>query len=724
MESLETPGCAGNCSPVHDPMLSAVNQPHSPPCGSTSSLGHLKSNYNLFLSPQQSHDEEDDHNEDDSDFGTHHQSMAHRYSGVQVNSHHHISYMSINGYCSPPQLTSDNYATLQPLSLPSISTIGSDDLLETHGNDVPQSSHLMNGSENLANGLAMSPAHTSYANHNNGGNMSFGSPYGQHCSDPGGNNSSSYGVVNIKYEYDTNGALKSDNSNQSPEQSPCIRISTSNNHSLPSNFGCSGSSSSVSSVQSDYSSGYKVANTSIRVMNSNNSGAYQIPPPNCTPQYIVTTELRTPKLEKIVLYPTSEQHSNDRSVSSASTYNHFGNGMMVNSGAVAQHQYMNTSANLDSNLIYNSTSHNQLLGNCSPPCSTSSLGQNSSQFNSMATSCGYHQQSHQQSSGSASNRLPCGFLNIVVSDTSAHDHARQMQLQQQQSQIADDCDSSEEFEKMGELELNTRELAQRISQELKRYSIPQAIFAQRVLCRSQGTLSDLLRNPKPWSKLKSGRETFRRMAKWLQEPEFQRMSALRLAACKRKEEQHTAPTQGPNGPRLVFTDIQRRTLQAIFKETKRPSREMQLTISQQLGLDPTTVANFFMNARRRGHDHRLHGQSNNSGMSEGTTSRASLDGCSSSVGCSTSSSPHSSLSAISNKSSTVTDLSSVTFNAELGSATIKVEPEFEEKDMVKEENGCSNGVRSKEESCNAIDDCIASVVLQSSRQSKPTFQQL
>jgi hypothetical protein len=78
-------------------------------------------------------------------------------------------------------------------------------------------------------------------------------------------------------------------------------------------------------------------------------------------------------------------------------------------------------------------------------------------------------------------------------------------------------------------EINTKELAQRISAELKRYSIPQAIFAQRVLCRSQGTLSDLLRNPKPWSKLKSGRETFRRMAKWLQEPEFQRMSSLRLA---------------------------------------------------------------------------------------------------------------------------------------------------------------------------------------------------
>ncbi|XP_070504946.1 hepatocyte nuclear factor 6 isoform X4 [Chironomus tepperi] len=160
-------------------------------------------------------------------------------------------------------------------------------------------------------------------------------------------------------------------------------------------------------------------------------------------------------------------------------------------------------------------------------------------------------------------------------------------------------------------EINTKELAQRISAELKRYSIPQAIFAQRVLCRSQGTLSDLLRNPKPWSKLKSGRETFRRMAKWLQEPEYQRMSALRLAAaqipqrgngagCKRKEEPDHVQT--PKKPRLVFTDLQRRTLQAIFKETKRPSKEMVVTIARQLCLQATTVGNFFMNSRRRSSD--------------------------------------------------------------------------------------------------------------------------
>ncbi|THD18779.1 One cut domain family member [Fasciola hepatica] len=153
-------------------------------------------------------------------------------------------------------------------------------------------------------------------------------------------------------------------------------------------------------------------------------------------------------------------------------------------------------------------------------------------------------------------------------------------------------------------ELNTKDLAQRISAELKRYSIPQAVFAQRVLCRSQGTLSDLLRNPKPWSKLKSGRETFRRMWNWLNEPEYQRMSALRLATCKRKSEENksTADEHSSKKPRLVFTDIQRRTLHAIFKETKRPSKEMQATIAQQLNLEVSTVANFFMNARRRSLD--------------------------------------------------------------------------------------------------------------------------
>ncbi|VDO29469.1 unnamed protein product [Haemonchus placei] len=168
--------------------------------------------------------------------------------------------------------------------------------------------------------------------------------------------------------------------------------------------------------------------------------------------------------------------------------------------------------------------------------------------------------------------------------------------------------------------IDTKELCKRIAYELKQHSIPQAIFAERILCRSQGTLSDLLRNPKPWNKLKSGRETFRRMFNWVQQPLAMRLGILDMykqggkapAGCgmspptpaqnvRHASRRSLGDSDQPSNkrPRLVFTDIQKRTLQAIFKETQRPSREMQQTIAEHLRLDLSTVANFFMNARRR-----------------------------------------------------------------------------------------------------------------------------
>ncbi|PWA23875.1 hypothetical protein CCH79_00010784 [Gambusia affinis] len=71
--------------------------------------------------------------------------------------------------------------------------------------------------------------------------------------------------------------------------------------------------------------------------------------------------------------------------------------------------------------------------------------------------------------------------------------------------------------------------------------------------------------------------------------------------CKRKEQEQSKleRNQGPKRTRLVFTDLQRRTLMAIFRENHRPTKELQVTISQQLGLELSTVSNFFMNARRR-----------------------------------------------------------------------------------------------------------------------------
>lgn len=51
---------------------------------------------------------------------------------------------------------------------------------------------------------------------------------------------------------------------------------------------------------------------------------------------------------------------------------------------------------------------------------------------------------------------------------------------------------------------------------------------------------------------------------------------------------------------MLLTDVVLPT--DFFQETKRPSKEMQVTIARQLGLEPTTVGNFFMNARRRSMD--------------------------------------------------------------------------------------------------------------------------
>lgn len=146
---------------------------------------------------------------------------------------------------------------------------------------------------------------------------------------------------------------------------------------------------------------------------------------------------------------------------------------------------------------------------------------------SAAVSVGINSMNIQNGSLASSLMAPRG----TIIDT----HQQQLQLrvgspdQPSSSTDTHGCDdSSTPTDGSGSEEINTRDVALRVSNELKKYSIPQAVFAQRVLGRSQGTLSDLLRNPKPWSKLKSGRETFRRMWKWLQEPEYQRMAALRI----------------------------------------------------------------------------------------------------------------------------------------------------------------------------------------------------
>ena len=76
-------------------------------------------------------------------------------------------------------------------------------------------------------------------------------------------------------------------------------------------------------------------------------------------------------------------------------------------------------------------------------------------------------------------------------------------------------------------DLDTKQIAETLANELKKYSIPQAVFARKVLNRSQGTLSDILKKPKPWNELRGGREIYRKMKEWLDLPEVKRIPQLR-----------------------------------------------------------------------------------------------------------------------------------------------------------------------------------------------------
>uniref|UniRef100_A0A5S6Q7F8 One cut domain family member n=1 Tax=Trichuris muris TaxID=70415 RepID=A0A5S6Q7F8_TRIMR len=184
--------------------------------------------------------------------------------------------------------------------------------------------------------------------------------------------------------------------------------------------------------------------------------------------------------------------------------------------------------------------------------------------------------------------------------------------------------------------IDTKELCERISYELRSHTISQATFAARVLNRSQGTLSDLLRNPKPWNVLKSGRETFRRMYNWLQLPFSTRMQIFDrspseenrngLPASSMAKEPMVIAKVRMDGTdeectnnlnidgsaelanvrcsltkkrRFVFSESQKRALQAVFKVKPRPSRRVQEMVAGCLDLSRSTVQNFFMNARRR-----------------------------------------------------------------------------------------------------------------------------
>ncbi|XP_063051940.1 homeobox protein cut-like 2 [Engraulis encrasicolus] len=74
----------------------------------------------------------------------------------------------------------------------------------------------------------------------------------------------------------------------------------------------------------------------------------------------------------------------------------------------------------------------------------------------------------------------------------------------------------EQYETYMYREVDTMELTRQVKEKLAKNGICQRIFGEKVLGLSQGSVSDMLSRPKPWSKLtQKGREPFIRMQLWL-----------------------------------------------------------------------------------------------------------------------------------------------------------------------------------------------------------------
>ncbi|PIC48026.1 hypothetical protein B9Z55_007160 [Caenorhabditis nigoni] len=158
--------------------------------------------------------------------------------------------------------------------------------------------------------------------------------------------------------------------------------------------------------------------------------------------------------------------------------------------------------------------------------------------------------------------------------------------------------------------LDTKILGDSILQELETKKIPQTIFARRVANRAQGTVSELLRNPKPWDCVKSGRGVYVRLFNWYQLPVEQRMEIVDkkinwpVPEKKKSADKRRSATEAPakKKPRTEFHPVQKTALNIIFKENPMPSADVMAHIAQTLELDIRAVANFFQNTRKRTND--------------------------------------------------------------------------------------------------------------------------
>ncbi|XP_070760522.1 homeobox protein cut-like 2 [Enoplosus armatus] len=106
----------------------------------------------------------------------------------------------------------------------------------------------------------------------------------------------------------------------------------------------------------------------------------------------------------------------------------------------------------------------------------------------------------------------------------------------------------EQYEMYMYREVDTIELTRQVKEKLAKNGICQRIFGEKVLGLSQGSVSDMLSRPKPWSKLtQKGREPFIRMQLWLLDQLGQSLSQP-TNLCHAQEKSPVTAQSSPSPP--------------------------------------------------------------------------------------------------------------------------------------------------------------------------------
>ncbi|CAL2039083.1 unnamed protein product [Caenorhabditis brenneri] len=171
--------------------------------------------------------------------------------------------------------------------------------------------------------------------------------------------------------------------------------------------------------------------------------------------------------------------------------------------------------------------------------------------------------------------------------------------------------------------IDTIDLISKIAQEIKDHSIHQEVLAEKVMCRTQGTLSEMLSRPKQWHELTTGHQTYLRLHNWLSQPVETRLAILKMTpedinkvigpppppTCRLFFDSlellliypfFINPKSGEESKKkFVFGNHQKSVLEAVFQQNRNPTTLDKQQLADELKLEYKTVKNFFDNARRR-----------------------------------------------------------------------------------------------------------------------------